>query len=259
MTLTPEQPTGTSNPVSPALQGGDVRGPKKCVKASQREQGSWQEGKMCAAESIRDIDCFQNAERWERKWGNDETSTEILVSLEELSAFRDQQICDQDLLFDNLCKQTLGRQRNDSQGQRSGLNVKIEIPCPPTFAEDRHDPAMRPSGQTCQETAHSRDALHGPAGMAATATQRRMKEDSEEMRTQSEVESKKFRENGSLNRFENDVETGFGGGCENEDEVEGDAIGENNAMGHKHSDMGAKQVRQGGRQGVDFNVFYQKR
>jgi hypothetical protein len=62
-----------------------------------------------------------------------------------------------------------------------------------------------------------------------------MKEDSEEMRTQSEVESKKFRENGSLNRFEND------------------------AMGHKHADMGAKQVRQGGRQGVDFNVFYQKR
>ncbi len=113
----------------------------------------------------------------------------------------------------------------DTMGQSIGCKPRIEIPSHQSFTEDGHDSTER----------------------------RQIQEDLEEMWTQSGVGSRGIREGSGIRANGFGVENGASGRCDGEDQIEGGAKGGNRV------NMGAQQVRQGGRQGVDFTKFYQKR
>ena len=123
------------------------------------------------------------------------------------------------------CMDQMKTEDLDTLGQSIGCKPRIEIPSHPTFTEDGHDSTER----------------------------RQVQEDLREMWTQSGVGSRGIREGSGIHANGFVVENCASGRCDGEDQNEGDATGGNRV------NMGALQVRQGGRQGVDFTKFYQKR
>jgi hypothetical protein len=123
------------------------------------------------------------------------------------------------------CMDQMNTEDLDTLGQSVAYKPRIEIPSHPAFTEDGHDSTERMQIQG----------------------------DLEEMWTQSGVGSRGIREGSGIRANGLGVENGASGRCDGGDQIEGDATGGNRV------NKGAQQVRQGGRQGVDFTKFYQKR